>query len=109
MKHKFKKSIAAMAMVAVTSTGYAAGELNLFNWGNYTNPELVTKFEKEYDVKVTVTDYDSNDTALSKVKAGGHGYDLVVPSALGTTTCGTSGPGPPIYLAALSRSGTTCS
>ena len=81
MKHKFKKSFAAMAMVAVTSTGYAAGELNLFNWGNYTNPELVTKFEKEYDVKVTVTDYDSNDTALSKVKAGGHGYDLVVPSA----------------------------
>ena len=81
MKHRFKKSIAAMAMVAVTSTGYAAGELNLFNWGNYTNPDLVSKFEKQYDVKVTVTDYDSNDSALAKVKAGGHGYDLVVPSA----------------------------
>jgi spermidine/putrescine transport system substrate-binding protein len=30
---------------------------------------------------VTITDYDSNDTALAKVKAGGHGYDIVVPSA----------------------------
>jgi spermidine/putrescine transport system substrate-binding protein len=28
-----------------------------------------------------VTDYDSNDTALSKVRAGGHGFDIVVPSA----------------------------
>jgi len=81
MKYMFKKSVAAIAMVAVSSTGYAAGELNLFNWGNYTSPELVTKFEKQYDVKVTVTDYDSNSTALAKVKAGGHGYDLVVPSA----------------------------
>jgi len=81
MRHVFKKSIAAMAMVAVTSTGYAAGELNLFNWGNYTNPELISKFEKQYDVKVTVTDYASNGAALAKVKAGGHGYDMVVPSA----------------------------
>ena len=59
----------------------AAGELNIFNWGNYTNPDLIKKFEKEYDVKVTVTDYDSNDTALSKVAAGGSGFDIVVPSA----------------------------
>jgi spermidine/putrescine transport system substrate-binding protein len=81
MKYMFKKSVAAIAMVAVSSTGYAAGELNLFNWGNYTSPELITKFEKQYDVKVTITDYDSNSTALAKVKAGGHGYDLVVPSA----------------------------
>jgi hypothetical protein len=30
---------------------------------------------------VTITDYDSNDTALAKVRAGGHGFDIVVPSA----------------------------
>ncbi len=38
-------------------------------------------FEAEFGVKVTVTDYDSNSTALAKVKAGGHGFDIVVPSA----------------------------
>ncbi len=68
-------------MVAISGSAYAAGELNLYNWGNYTNPELISKFEKEYDVKVTITDYDSNSGALAKVKAGGHGFDLVVPSA----------------------------
>ena len=50
----------------------AAGELNIFNWGNYTSPEMIKKFEEAYNVKVTITDYDFNDTALAKVKAGGH-------------------------------------
>ncbi len=59
----------------------ADGELNLFNWGDYTSPELIEKFENQYNVSVTITDYDSNATALAKIKAGGHGFDLVVPSA----------------------------
>jgi spermidine/putrescine transport system substrate-binding protein len=73
-----------LPMVAVAASfalpAFAEGELNVYNWGNYTNPELITKFETETGIKVTVTDYDSNDTALAKVKAGGHGFDVVVPS-----------------------------
>jgi spermidine/putrescine transport system substrate-binding protein len=69
------------AMLAMAGTAAAEGELNIFNWGNYTNPELIKKFEEQYKVKVTVTDYDSNDAALAKVRAGGHGFDIVVPSA----------------------------
>ncbi|MEF3046509.1 ABC transporter substrate-binding protein [Pseudotabrizicola sp. L79] len=77
-----KKTIATLAaLLATTSLAHAEGTLNLFNWGNYTSPELLTKFEAETGIKVTVTDYDSNDAALAKVEAGGHGFDLVVPSA----------------------------
>ncbi|MGI9318604.1 MAG: extracellular solute-binding protein [bacterium] len=81
MKVTVQKTVLALAIGAMSSGVYAAGELNLYNWGNYTNPELIENFEKEFDVKVTITDYDSNDAALAKVKAGGHGFDLVVPSA----------------------------
>ena len=70
----------AAALTMVASAALAEGELNIYNWGNYTSPEMIKKFEKTYDVKVTITDYDSNDTALAKVKAGGHGFDIVVPS-----------------------------
>jgi len=70
----------AAALSLIAGVASAEGELQLFNWGNYTNPELLEKFEAETGIKVTVTDYDSNDTALAKVKAGGHGFDLVVPS-----------------------------
>ena len=68
-------------LMAGTAIAHAEGELQLFNWGDYTSPELLKKFEEETGIKVTVTDYDSNDTALAKIEAGGGGFDLVVPSA----------------------------
>ena len=77
-----KKTIAALAVTLLASTGLARaeGELNIYNWGNYTSPDLIKKFEDTYKVKVTVTDYDSNDTALAKARQGGTGFDIVVPS-----------------------------
>lgn len=77
-----KRFLTATALL-LASTGLASAEgtLQLYNWGNYTSPELLEKFEAETGIKVTVTDYDSNDTALAKIEAGGHGFDLVVPSA----------------------------
>jgi spermidine/putrescine transport system substrate-binding protein len=77
-----KRLISATALLLATSAiAQAEGQLNLYNWGNYTSPELLEKFKAETGITVTVTDYDSNDTALAKVEAGGHGFDLVVPSA----------------------------
>lgn len=72
---------ACAALLALPATVRAEGVLNIFNWGDYTSPELIEKFEQKYDIKVTITDYDSNDTALAKVKAGGHGFDIVVPTS----------------------------
>ena len=71
----------ATALSLTAGIAAAEGELNIYNWGNYTSPEMIEKFEAETGIKVTITDYDSNDTALSKVKAGGHGFDIVVPSS----------------------------
>ncbi len=77
-----KQLLSATAiLLASASLAGAEGVLQLYNWGNYTSPELLEKFEKETGIKVTVTDYDSNDVALAKVEAGGSGFDLVVPSA----------------------------
>jgi spermidine/putrescine transport system substrate-binding protein len=81
MKLELRLLASAAALAAMAGTALAEGELNIFNWGNYTSPDLIKKFEEAHKVKVTVTDYDSNDTALSKIRQGGHGYDIVVPSA----------------------------
>ena len=70
--------VAALAVAAVPA--FAEGELHIYNWGDYTNPELITKFEKQYNVKVTMDTYDSNETMLAKVRTGNTGYDIVVPT-----------------------------
>ncbi|TIW51244.1 MAG: extracellular solute-binding protein, partial [Mesorhizobium sp.] len=69
-----------LALLASTGGAFADGELNIYNWGNYTSPDVIKKFEQKYNVKVTITDYDSNDTALAKVRQGGTGFDIAVPS-----------------------------
>lgn len=77
-----KRSLTAVALLLASTAGaFAEGELHLYNWGNYTSPDMIKKFEDKYGVKVTITDFDSNDTALAKVEAGASGFDLVVPSA----------------------------
>jgi spermidine/putrescine transport system substrate-binding protein len=81
MNVKLTAVFAGIALLAGTGAAQADGELNIFNWGNYTSPELIKKFEEAHKVKVTVTDYDSNDAALAKIRQGGHGFDIVVPSA----------------------------
>lgn len=74
-----KKTLTAV-LALFAAPALAEGELNIYNWGNYTSPEMIEKFEAETGISVTITDYDSNDTALAKVKTGGHGFDIVVPS-----------------------------
>jgi spermidine/putrescine transport system substrate-binding protein len=81
MKTALRMTTTAIALLALAGATHAEGVLNIYNWGDYTSPELIKKFEAANDVKVTITDYDSNDTALAKVRAGGHGFDIVVPSA----------------------------
>ncbi|MGH6884753.1 MAG: extracellular solute-binding protein [Geminicoccales bacterium] len=80
MKRHIFGIAAATALALGARSAHADGELVIFNWGNYTNPKLIEKFEQAHTVKVTLGDYDSNDTMLAKVRAGNSGYDIVVPS-----------------------------
>lgn len=58
----------------------AAGELNLYNWGDYINPEVLKRFEAETGVKVNLDTYGTNEEMLAKIQAGATGYDIVFPS-----------------------------
>lgn len=73
-------AILAIGISAIALPALAEGQLNLYNWGDYTSPEMIKKFEDQTGIDVTITDYDSNDTSMAKVSAGGHGFDLIVPS-----------------------------
>ncbi len=72
--------LSTAALMASTALASAQGVVNLYNWGNYTSPELLERFTAETGIQVTVTDFDSNDTALARIRQGGHGFDIVVPS-----------------------------
>jgi putrescine transport system substrate-binding protein len=56
------------------------GELRIYNWSDYIDPELLTEFTKETGIKVVYDTFDSNEVLETKMLQGGTGYDLVVPS-----------------------------
>ena len=57
-----------------------ADEIFMYNWSEYIDPEIMNQFEEECGVKVTETNFDSNETLLATLQAGGSGYDIIVPS-----------------------------
>ena len=56
------------------------GSLNLYNWTDYISPDVLKRFEEETGITVNLDNYDSNETLLSKLQAGGANYDVIVPS-----------------------------
>lgn len=54
--------------------------LYVYNWGEYIDPDLLKKFEKEYGIRVILETFDSNESMLAKIKNGGTHYDIAVPS-----------------------------
>jgi spermidine/putrescine-binding protein len=55
------------------------GDLNLYNWSEYMDPELITAFEEAYDVDIVEDFYESNEALLAQMQAGAV-YDVIVPS-----------------------------
>ena len=65
---------------ATAAAPSATGQLNIYNWSDYVDPETVATFEKDNNIKVRYDYYDSNETLEAKVLTGQSGYDLVAPS-----------------------------
>ena len=78
MNKRYLGMATAIALAFAAGPALADGELHIYNWGDYTNPKLIEKFQKETGIKVTLDDYDSNETMLAKVRADQ--ADLVVRS-----------------------------
>ena len=72
---------AALGCLVAAGPARAAGDLLIYNWTDYTSPDLIKKFEAETGIKVTLDTYDSNETLLAKLKSGSTGYDIVVVSS----------------------------
>jgi putrescine transport system substrate-binding protein len=54
--------------------------VNVYNWSDYVDPQVLKDFEAETGIKVRYDVYDSNDTLEAKLLAGKSGYDIVVPT-----------------------------
>ena len=60
--------------------GQVDGDLALYNWAEYIDPEDLDAFAQEFGISATMSVYDSNEAMQPIVAAGNSGYDVIVPS-----------------------------
>ena len=56
------------------------GEVIVYNWGEYIDPDVIAQFEEETGIKVIYDEFETNEIMYPKVEAGASQYDVICPS-----------------------------
>lgn len=87
MKKKMLSLILTTVFVlsALTSCGSSSkpsqgGDLYIYNWAEYIDPEVLTMFEEETGITVHYDEFETNENMYPIIEAGAVAYDLVCPS-----------------------------
>ena len=57
-----------------------AGEVVVYNWGEYMDPDVLDLFEERTGIKVVYDEFETNEIMYPKVEAGAVSYDVICPS-----------------------------
>ena len=93
-KHKlsrfiFRKVVPTAIVIVIVAGGFFYGSHNsaagksqviVYNWGEYINPDILTKFEKETGIHVVYEEHETNEIMYPKIQSGAIAYDVVCPS-----------------------------
>ncbi len=71
----------SVTLLAVPAAAQKERVLNIYNWSDYVDPQVLQDFTRETGIKLRYDTFDSNDTLEAKLLAGKSGYDVVVPTA----------------------------
>jgi len=76
-----KTNLLTLATALALGAGAAmAEEVRVYNWSDYIDEDLLTKFQEETGITLIYDVFDSNELLETKMLAGGSGYDVVVPT-----------------------------
>ncbi len=73
-------AIVVTGSVISGTTGSSAGSINVYNWGEYIDLDVLGEFEEQTGIKVNYTTYASNEEMYSKIVSGAASYDVIIPS-----------------------------
>jgi len=72
--------VVALSLIVSVATAQQR-VVNVYNWSDYIDPQVLEEFTKETGIAVQYDTFDANETLETKLLAGKSGYDVVVPTA----------------------------
>ena len=91
------EDLTAQALAAAEAAGFRpsvsgdGGTPHIYTWSDYIAPDVLSSFEAALKVKVVIDTFDSNEAMYAKLKAGGTGYDIIMPSSYQIATMAREG------------------
>lgn len=81
-KNIFLKIFFSLCMIFLLSScnKREGNVVNMYNWGEYIDKEVLDEFTRETGIKVNYETFVTNEDMYLKIKQGGSNYDIVVPS-----------------------------
>lgn len=85
----FKKLIPVAMAVLIVIGGFIYGQKDgtskngqviVYNWGEYIDPEIIDLFEEETGIDVIYEEFETNEIMYPKIQSGAIAYDVVCPS-----------------------------
>ncbi len=77
-------SVMLLAALGLSGCGASGGGENgqviVYNWGEYIDPETIEMFEEETGIEVVYDEFETNEIMYPKVESGAASYDVVCPS-----------------------------
>ena len=81
---KIKAIVVLMIILSITIIVTGCGEkkpsLNVYNWGDYIDTDVLDEFEDEFGIRVVYDTFATNEDLYVKLKQGGSRYDVIFPS-----------------------------
>mgnify|MGYP002678284490 FL=1 len=65
---------------SASSASGESGQVIVYNWGEYIDPDTITMFEEETGIKVVYDEFETNEIMYPKVETGASEYDVICPS-----------------------------
>lgn len=85
MTHIRQTAAALVLLLSATLCGCSSdkgvnGQVIVYNWGEYIDPETLRMFEEETGIKVIYDEFETNESMYPKVESGAVAYDIACPS-----------------------------
>jgi spermidine/putrescine transport system substrate-binding protein len=85
LKKSLTKAVLLLCVVLVFAALSGCGKeqpvLNVYNWGDYIDENVLQLFEEQTGIKVVYSTFEMNEDMYTKIKSSqGDSYDVIIPS-----------------------------
>jgi len=80
MKKAILLTLCVIFLISLLPACDSRDVLRIYNWGEYMDESILKEFTKETGIRISYSNYASNEEMYTRLKGGGSSFDLIIPT-----------------------------